>query len=493
MSVSTKSTRTTKSARSTRRGNTHARTRSHANEPAGGLERALDHLPLVDPACDAVLAATVEGVIASWSDAAELLFGYPRAEVVGQPLSVLWPSDRETQVAGEVIEAALARALAGEGGAPIDAQAVAKDGRTLAVRVTVAPVRGSDGEALGSALLFREGGFETTVEAKLESSEETQLAVLAALHDAVVVQDHSGHVIATNERARHMLGLADDAALESADRALASFIYEDGSPVPTDELPTMVSLRTGEPQQELVMGLRDPDGHVGWFAVNSVPVRRQGEDEPYAAAGAFTDVTESRQTSQELSAARLEDLKRLALVSEYRNDETHRHTERVARSTALLAMELGLERELAWTIARAAPLHDVGKVGIPDSVLLKPGKLTADEFEVMKTHTSIGGRILGESDFGVLQMGREIALTHHERWDGHGYPTGLSAEDIPISGRIVAVTDAFDAMTHPRPYKDAISIDEALAELKRCRGTQFDPDVVDAFMALDHETLVDRL
>ena len=237
--------------------------------------------------------------------------------------------------------------------------------------------------------------------------------------------------------------------------------------------------------------MRRDDGQVRWFSVNTVAMRGPDDDEASVAVSAFIDITDSRQTAQELSAARLEDLKRLALVSEFRNDETHRHTERVARSTVLVAMELGLERELAWTIARAAPLHDVGKVGIPDSVLLKPGKLTDEEFDLMKKHTSIGGRILGDSDFGVLQMGKEIALTHHERWDGRGYPTRLSAEEIPISGRIVAVTDAFDAMTHPRPYKDAIPIEDALEELRRCSGTQFDPAVVDAFMALDHHSLVD--
>lgn len=109
----------------------------------------------------------------------------------------------------------------------------------------------------------------------------------------------------------------------------------------------------------------------------------------------------------------------------------------------------------------------------------------------MKTHTTIGGRILAESDFRVLQLGMEIALTHHERWEGGGYPTGLAGDQIPISGRIVAVADAFDAMTHPRPYKDRVSIGEAIEELRRCEGAQFDPAIVQAFMALEHEQLVD--
>ena len=229
-----------------------------------------------------------------------------------------------------------------------------------------------------------------------------------------------------------------------------------------------------------------------WFEVDSRVARRRSASEPATAVAALTDVTEHRRRLQEVGAARLEDLKRLALVSEYRNDETHRHTERVARSAALVAVELGLDRQLAWTIARAAPLHDLGKVGIPDCVLLKPGPLTPEEFELMKEHTSIGGRILGGSDCTVVRMGMEIALTHHERWDGSGYPAGLREQEIPIAGRIVAVTDAFDAMTHHRPYKRPVSTEEALAELQRCSGTQFDETVVGGFMTLDHHSLVDH-
>jgi putative two-component system response regulator len=181
----------------------------------------------------------------------------------------------------------------------------------------------------------------------------------------------------------------------------------------------------------------------------------------------------------------------LALMAEYRDDDTNKHTERVARTAALLAKELDLGSELVATIHRAAPLHDVGKVGIPDEILLKPGTLTSDEFEVIKTHTIIGGRILCESRFPVVKMAMEIAFTHHEHWDGSGYPSGLRGEGIPIAGRIIAVADAFDAMTHARPYKGALPVGYAIAEIERCSGTQFDPRVVAAFLKLDHHALVD--
>jgi PAS domain S-box-containing protein len=183
-----------------------------------------------------------------------------------------------------------------------------------------------------------------------------------------------------------------------------------------------------------------------------------------------------------LQDARLENLHRLALAAEYRDDDTHQHTERVGRAAQLIARRLDLDDNFVWAINLAAPLHDVGKIGVPDHILLKPGRLTDDEFELMKTHTLIGAAILGDSNSELLRLGEEIALTHHERWGGGGYPTGVAGEEIPIAGRIVAVADAFDAMTNPRPYRPALPRGEAIAELIRCAGTQFDPEVVSAYL-----------
>lgn len=191
-----------------------------------------------------------------------------------------------------------------------------------------------------------------------------------------------------------------------------------------------------------------------------------------------------------LEDARLENLTRLALAAEYRDDETHQHTERVGCLSERLARQLGLDERQIVAIGRAAPLHDLGKIGIPDHILLKPGRLTAEEFELMRSHTEIGAAILSGSNAPFLQMGEQIAISHHERWDGFGYPRGLRGEEIPIAGRIVAVADAFDAMVHSRPYRDAISTAEAIAELERCSGSQFDPRVVEAFAALGSQSLV---
>ncbi|CAN5797642.1 response regulator [soil metagenome] len=189
-----------------------------------------------------------------------------------------------------------------------------------------------------------------------------------------------------------------------------------------------------------------------------------------------------RERTRELEASQLEVLERLAWAAEYRDDDTGEHTYRVGQAAATMATELRLPPAQTEILRRAARLHDVGKIGIPDSILLKPGRLSAEEFETIKSHTTIGAALLagGRSDF--LKVAEEIALNHHERWDGSGYPRGLAGEAIPLTGRIVAVIDVYDALTHARPYKSAWSRADALAEIKAQSGKQFDPAVVDAFL-----------
>ena len=185
--------------------------------------------------------------------------------------------------------------------------------------------------------------------------------------------------------------------------------------------------------------------------------------------------------TRDLERAKLEILQRLAMAAEFRDDETGHHTQRVGRLCALMAEALGISSKDVELIAAAAPLHDIGKIAIPDHILLKPGELTPSEWEVMKSHTVAGARLLSKSVSPVLHLGEKIALTHHERWDGSGYQ-GLKGEDIPMAGRIVAVADAFDAMTHTRPYRSAVSVEEASDEISNERGSQFCPRAVDAFL-----------
>jgi putative two-component system response regulator len=188
-----------------------------------------------------------------------------------------------------------------------------------------------------------------------------------------------------------------------------------------------------------------------------------------------------RERTVELEVAQIEILERLALAAEYRDDDTGEHTKRVGKTAAKIAEALGGSPEEVELIRRAAPLHDVGKIAIPDAILLKPGKLTPEEFACMQTHTRLGAQMLSGGGFALLQVAEQIALTHHERWDGSGY-LGLREEAIPLVGRIVAVADVFDALTSERPYKRAWSLDEALEEIRQQSGRQFDPRVVQAFL-----------
>lgn len=191
--------------------------------------------------------------------------------------------------------------------------------------------------------------------------------------------------------------------------------------------------------------------------------------------------------TQELEAARLETLDRLARAAEYRDDDTGQHTQRVGRVAGRLAEVLGETQERVQLLRRAAPLHDIGKIGTPDAILLKPGRLTEQERMTMQEHTRIGAEILSGSRFPLLQLAEQIALIHHERWDGKGYPNALAGEDIPLAGRIVAVADVFDSLTHERPYKGAWSVKDALKELQACAGSQFDPAVVEAMLRIAPE------
>ena len=189
-----------------------------------------------------------------------------------------------------------------------------------------------------------------------------------------------------------------------------------------------------------------------------------------------------RLRTNELLETHLDTLERLALAAESRDAATREHTRRVGHTASLMAEGLGLSIDLVSTLRLAAPLHDVGKVAMPDEILLKPGPLTPDEFERIKTHTITGARLLSGSRCDVTKVAEEVALNHHERWDGTGYPNGLREVEIPISGRIVSVADVFDALTNERPYKSAWSVADAVVEIESQAAHQFDPDVVEAFL-----------
>jgi putative two-component system response regulator len=206
--------------------------------------------------------------------------------------------------------------------------------------------------------------------------------------------------------------------------------------------------------------------------------------------------TEVARRTEELNAAlvmieetALEAIHRLASAAECRDQYTGSHILRISRYAEAIGQKMSLDSEFVKALLYAAPMHDIGKIGIPDKILMKPGKLDAEEWETMKRHAAIGAKILNGSKQDYMKLAEEIALTHHERWDGTGYPQGLAGERIPISGRIVAVADVFDALISERPYKPSLSTGESFAIIKSERGTHFDPDIIDAFIGIKQEVL----
>ena len=191
-----------------------------------------------------------------------------------------------------------------------------------------------------------------------------------------------------------------------------------------------------------------------------------------------------RQRTVELRQSRLDIVRRLGRASEFRDNETGQHILRMSHASALLAQSVGWDAEACELMLNASPMHDVGKIGIPDGILLKPGPLTPDEREVMQTHTTIGADILSGSGNELIEMARDIALAHHEKWDGSGYPRGLRGGVIPQAARIVAITDVFDALTSERPYKKPWSVADAVRFMSDNAGTHFDPELLPLFIDL---------
>ncbi|MFH0918835.1 MAG: HD domain-containing phosphohydrolase [Fibrobacterota bacterium] len=198
---------------------------------------------------------------------------------------------------------------------------------------------------------------------------------------------------------------------------------------------------------------------------------------------------ELKQAVERIKAASLDTIYRLSMASEYKDKDTGAHIQRMSRYSAAIARRMGLAESMVEAILYAAPMHDLGKLGIPDQILVKPDKLAPIEWEIMKQHTVIGAKILNGSDAEFIRLGETLARYHHEKWDGSGYPNSLKGIEIPIACRIAAIADVFDALTSKRPYKEPFSVEKALAIIMEGRGSHFDPDVVDAFFAIQDEIL----
>jgi len=230
-----------------------------------------------------------------------------------------------------------------------------------------------------------------------------------------------------------------------------------------------------------VTALNDTDDELEGFEAGAVDYITKPVSPPIVRARVRNHLSLVRMEA--LRASRLEIVQRLGLAAEYKDNETGLHVIRMSHFARVLGLAAGMTENEADDLLHAAPMHDVGKIGIPDRILQKAGPLDPEEWKTMQSHVLIGAEIIGQHDGGMLALARNIALTHHEKWDGSGYPHGLAGERIPLEGRICAVADVFDALTSVRPYKKAWTEEEAIAFLIEQKGRHFDPTLVDLFIA----------
>lgn len=249
----------------------------------------------------------------------------------------------------------------------------------------------------------------------------------------------------------------------------------------TDFLTKPLDIEELELRSKWLLELKElSDSH----ADSEAELARQVEERTEALRAALEETAEAE---RRVRAAFLEAIRRLTIAAESKDQDTAQHIERIGIYSGIVGRKLGMTPGESERLRHAAPMHDVGKIGVPDAILLKPGKLTEEEWVIMRTHTTHGAEILGGSDSPVLQLAERIALSHHERWDGGGYPNGISGEDIPVEARVCAVVDFYDALTMDRPYRGPVPPAEVLGMMREERGRHFDPDALDAFIEVHPE------
>ena len=430
---------------------------------------------------DGVVTAGEQGVIESLNRSAQRLFGYEEEEVIGQPLQdIIAPSHRDHFAEFARFDAS----LPGADDAPRSRSrrsAVARTARVFrwrsgSARCRSASIRSRSVPSTTSQLAWnvplseRQRGQALRREAQLDrvAFEEAPIGS--------VITGRDGPIERANHAICNMLGHTAD---ELSGAHLLEFTHPEDRDASRDAVAALLS---GASRTQHFEGrYLHSSGRIIEARIALTAIR----DDAQRVAQLFAqieDVTDARRTTRELKQAQFEMLARLAAAAELHDDATGQHTHRVGVLSGSIAQRLGLPAHEVELLRLAAPLHDVGKIAIPDAVLAKRGKLSVTEYAQMQTHTTVGAQMLAGSPFALLEMAEQSALTHHERWDGRGYPAGLAGEAIPIAGRIVAVADVFDALTHTRPYKAAWSASDAIAEMTGQSGRQFDPQVLDAFL-----------
>ncbi len=364
---------------------------------------------------------------------------------------------------------------------------------------TVASLQAETEKLKNELLLLKTGNDDShsEIQAALKRSEQKFGSILENIYEGYYEVDLAGNFTFVNRAICSILGYAEQELLGMNNRD-----YMDEHNAKKAFKAYHGILETGDPIGGIALNLNRKDGQTRNVVV-SVSLISDTEKNPAGFRGIARDVTDNKRMESDIRMfrknagnAREVTILGLAKLSEYRDDDAGAHLERMRECTKILAQELSAHKKYKGYITEkyiediylSSILHDIGKVGIPDAVLLKPGKLTIEEFEIIKGHSRLGGDALSEIESKIegesfLTLAKEIAYYHHERWNGKGYPKGLSGDAIPLSARIVALADVYDALTSKRVYKEAFTHEESIKIIVSERGRQFDPDVVDAFMA----------
>jgi putative two-component system response regulator len=437
---------------------------------------------VLENVADGIVTVDEQGLIESMNRAAQALFGYEPAEAIGRPLqSVIAPSHRDAFTEAAAVNRTL-RSVSESAAEPIETLGCREDGSLFAIEVGISEMQiGERAFTIGTIRDIT----ERVERAERERTRGQALRREAQLDRIVFEEAPIGSVITGRDGRIERVNLAICTMLGHLPETFSGAHFLDFThPEDRDDSAAAVAAVIGGADgaqhfetRYLHAGGRVIEARVALSAI------RDDADEVTQLFAQVEDVTDARRTTRELQQAQFEMLARLAAAAELHDDDTGQHTLRVADLSVAIARTIGLPDAQLELLRFAAPLHDVGKIAISDAVLRKRGKLTAEEFAQVKTHTTAGAQMLAGSPFELLALAEQTALSHHERWDGSGYPTGLAGEAIPITGRIVAVADVFDALTHSRPYKAAWSPADAIAEMTSQSGRHFDPLVVDAFLS----------
>ena len=439
---------------------------------------------VLNSASDGIVTCDAHGQIEIFSASAERLFGYREAEMIGKPFEVIIAPDHR----GDLPHADAPRGILSiNGDDPAQATetvGVRKDGSTFPIEIGITNV-----------VL---DGRKFTVDCIRDITARKQYFKLEQERADAARREAERDRIAFDEAPTGSVIISPTGRIERVNKAMCRL-----TGYPSEELIGMLWSQLKHPDEQEddcgdhTAGTRRLERryvHRDDSVVEAIVFVNEIRDDERSSAHFFAqvqDVTQSRRASRELERAQFETLARLAAAAEAHDDTMGQHTRRVGELSSRIAVELGLPAADVKMIQFAAPLHDIGKLAVPDAILSKRGPLTAAEFEQVKTHcVSAERRCSPEASFPLIKLAEEIALTHHEKWDGSGYPAGLSGEAIPIAGRIVAVADVFDALTHTRPYKEAWSTAEAVSEMTSNSGRHFDPRVVAAFLSSAQTTAV---